>query len=92
MQVNHDDVLAVVLSDVASQLTFSVSEIGAATVKGGFGYKNQAKDFLIPHAISTLLTRGPNTTRRKCTAFKLSKLADSTKDSLLKGQCDLFDC
>jgi len=39
-----------------------------------------------------LLTHGPNTTQRKCTAFILSKLPESTRDSLLKGQGDLIDC
>ena len=56
MQVNHN-VVAVVLNDAAPQLTFSVLE---GTVKGGLG--NKSKEFLIPNAVSSVLTRGPNTT------------------------------
>ena len=55
MQVNHN-VVAVVLNDVAPQLTFSVLE---DTVKGGLG--NKSKEFLIPNTVSSVLTRGPNT-------------------------------
>lgn len=86
VQVNQEDVLAVVLSDISAQLTYSTTDIAAAAVKGGFGHKNVAKDFLTPDAATTQITRGVNTMRRKCTTFILSKLPDSTKDSLIKGQ------
>jgi len=48
VQVDHKEVLAVVLSDVTSQLTFSIPKIVKAAAKGGFGYSNQSKDFLSP--------------------------------------------
>ena len=85
VQVNHEDVLAVVLSEVATYLRFSIPKIVEATVKSGLGYSNVSKDFLTPNAATTVLTRGPNSMRRKCTVFILSKLPDSTRDSLLKG-------
>ena len=88
--MNHEDVLAVVLSEVANYLTFPIPKIVQATVKGGLGYSNVSKDFLTSNAATTVLTRGPNSTRRKCTVFILSKLADSTRGSLLKGWCVLF--
>ena len=40
VQVNHEDVLAVVLSEVANYLTFSIPNIVQAAVKGGLGYSN----------------------------------------------------
>ena len=78
--------MAVVLSDISAQLTYSTTDIIAATVKGGFGHKNVAKDFLTPDAASTHISRGVNTMRRKCTTFILSKLPHSTKDSLQRGE------
>jgi len=56
VQVNHNDVVAVVLNDVAPQLTFSMSKIVEAAVQGGFRYSNKSQDFLIPNAVSTVLT------------------------------------
>ena len=64
VQVNCEDVLAVVLSEVAPQLTSAIPKIVQAAVKGGLGCSNVSKDFLIPTAVTTFLTRGPNTTRR----------------------------
>ena len=64
MQVNCENVLAVVLSEVAPQLTSAIPKIAQAAVKGGLGYSNVSKDFLIPTAVTTVLTRGPNTTWR----------------------------
>ena len=60
VQVNHQDVLAVMLSEVANYLTFPIPNIVQAAVKGGLGYSNVSKDFLTPNAATTVLTRGPN--------------------------------
>ena len=90
VHVNHEDVLAVVLSEVANYLTFPIPNIVQAAVKGGLGYSNVSKDFLTPNAATTVLTRGLNSTRRKCTVFILSKLSDSTRDSFLKDWCVIF--
>ena len=56
MQVNCEDVLAVMLSEVAPQLTSAIPKIVQAAVKGGLGYSNVSKDFLIPNAVTTVLT------------------------------------
>ena len=85
IQVKGDSVLAVVLTDVASQLTFSIREVTEAAVKGGYAYNSIAKDFLVPNAPNTSLNRGINTIRRKCTTFILSKLPKHLQSSLLKG-------
>ena len=71
MQVNHN-VVAVVLNDAAHQLTFSVLE---GTVKGGFG--NKGKEFLIPKAVSIVLTRGPNTTRQGSVSPSLQRAPET---------------
>ena len=53
VQVNHQDVLAVMLSEVANYLTFPIPNIVQAAVKGGLGYSNVSEDFLTPNAATT---------------------------------------
>lgn len=74
VQVGGHQVLAVVLGDVESSLTFPIDRIRLALERGGFGYNRITKDFLMPGRDSNYITRNVNSRRRKCEAFILSKI------------------
>ena len=62
-----EEVVAVVLEDVASQLTFSCAEIKASVEAGRLGaYKKVSKDFLAQTATTTVITRHRTAWKRKC--------------------------
>jgi hypothetical protein len=84
-QVGGKPVLAVVLSDVSTSLTFPVSRIRLAIERGNVGHNRITKDFLIPGKNSDRVTRNVNSHRKKCETFTLSKLERS--DMLKAGEC-----
>ena len=83
--VASEEVLAVVLPDVAGQLTHSPSAIRQMVAKEGWG-GSDTKDFLPPDASSLIINRKDNSRRRKCTAIFLSKLPDELRTNIKQGK------
>lgn len=85
LRVGEDQVLAVVLAEVATLLTFPMNRIKLAVERGKFGHKRITKDFLIPGMDSEHVKRDVNSRRRRCEALILSKLDSS--DQIKAGKC-----
>ena len=83
--VNNQEVVAIVLADVASFLTFSMSEIKAAIVSLQIGDATNTKDFLDPAASTTIITRNVSNRRRKCCTVLLEKVPHDLCEALKAG-------
>ena len=84
----NNDVLAVVLEDVASFLSHTCTEVKECVVATDSGiYKNVARDFLVRGASTTTISRGALKTsyKRKCCVIKLSCLPPDLQAQLKKG-------
>ena len=87
--VEQEEVVALVLEDVASAITFSCSEVKACIEAVGIGwYKKLTKDFLRPKAKTTKISRGFSGIKRKCCAIKLHVLPQDIQVQLKKGALD----
>ena len=94
--VKQEEVVAIVLDDVASAITSSSGEVKACIEAGGIGWcKRIAKDFLRPTANTTRINRGPNCVKRKCCTIKLSVLPprhDATTQKWQAHNCLISHC
>ena len=85
--VGTEEVVALVLEDVAKDLSFSSTKIKASIEAGGFGvHKNISRDFLLPNANTTTIVRGKTAIKRKCCAVKLSSLPKEAQLRLKSGK------
>ena len=85
--VGTEEVVAIVLEDVAKQLSFSITKIKASIEAGGFGvHKNISRDFLLPTSDTTNILRGKTAIKRKCCAVKLSSLPKDMQLQLKSGK------
>ena len=84
--VHGNHVLAVVLGDCESSLTYSLDEIATAVRMGNFGDRNVAKDFLQPGSRSTIVKRGVNSRRCKCMTIRLTAIGELLRQQLQDGE------
>ena len=83
--VMKSEVLAVVLEDVAAELTFSQTEIKEAVVQTGYGsFQKVSKDFLRPNSSSSVIIRGRTDRKRKC-AIILNLLPNELQIAIKNG-------
>ena len=81
-----EEVLAVVLEDVAFGLTHSCAQIKLSVEASGSGqYKKMSRDFLTPNAVTTTIARGRTAWKRKCCLIKLSHLPGNLRSQLKKS-------
>lgn len=84
--VMKSEVLAVVLEDVAAELTFSPTEIKEAVVQTGYGsFQKVSKDFLRPNSSSSVIIRGRTDRKRKCCAIILNLLPNELQIAIKNG-------
>ena len=74
MYVQFQEVVAIVMNDAASSLTYSCTEFKAALKALKCGDTNITKDFLDPEATTTTITRQIYNIRRKCCTVVMTKL------------------
>lgn len=86
--VRNEEVVAIVLADIPTSLTYTCTEIKAAIYSLGLGDTNIVKDFLDPSASTTTITRNVSNRRRKCCTVTLDKLTPDLRDALREGRCD----
>lgn len=85
--VEHVEVVAIVLDEVASAITAHCDEVKKCVEAEKIGWIRQVtKDFLSPTANTTKIVRGPNSRKRKCCAIKLSALPTNVQLKLKDGQ------
>ena len=71
--VGNQEVLAIVLEDLASALTHSCATIKKAVEKAKWGVSTQ-KDFLRHDAVEAAISRGKTAHKRRCLAVYLTKM------------------
>ena len=86
VQVGGQQVLAVVLADIASSLSYSVTQIRSALTRGNYGHTRITKDFLKPGEESNFITRNVNSRRRKCEAFIMHHVDSRSCEQLKVGK------
>ena len=85
--MRKEEVVAVVLENVAFGLTHSCAEIKMSVEASGSGqYKKMSRDFLVPNAVTTTITRGRNAWKRKCCLIKLSHLPENLHSQLKRSK------
>lgn len=88
--VEKEEVVAVVLEDIASQLTFSCAEIKASIEAGRLGAcKKVSRDFLAQTATTTVITRHRTAWQRTCCTIKLSCLPQDVQSQLKSGKLSM---
>ena len=84
--VEQEEVVALVLEDVASAITSSCGEVKACIEALEMGwYKRMAKDFLRPKTNTIKITRGLSCIKRKCCAVKISAVPEEMQLQHKKG-------
>ena len=85
--MDSKQVISIVMNDVSSCLSNSVSSVRSALVAGNFGKTHVTKDFLRPNSASTSLTisRGLNNWRRKCDVVFVEKVPKHIVEQLKEG-------
>ncbi len=83
--VADEEVLAVVLGDIATSLTYSCAEIKRALKSGEWGSDDVNRDFLEPDADDIVIKR-KNSKKRRCCALVLSKLPNALGEELKRGE------
>ena len=86
VQVGGQQVLAVVLADIARTLSFPLAQIRMAITRGNFGHTRITKDFLQPGEKSKCITRNVNSRRRKCEAFIVTRIDSQSCEQLKAGK------
>ena len=71
--VRSEEVVAVVLADAPSSLTYSYAELKEAIKSLNIGDTNTSKDFLDPTASTLKIIRNQTNRRRKCCTIILKK-------------------
>ena len=82
--IEHEEVLAVALEDVAPSLTYSSYEIKAA-LASGWGWSSTTKDFLRPGSVTISITRGISDRKRRCCGILLKKISEDQRKMIKKG-------
>ena len=85
VEVGGKQVVAVVLADVATSLTYPLARVHSAIRDGEYGEVRVTKDFLIPGLTTTTVMRNVNGKRRKCEVIKASTLDQWNLDQLIAG-------
>ncbi len=88
VQVAGNPVLAVVLGEIASKLTYPLATIRKTIKQGNKGQTQVTKDFLQHGSHSTTVRRDSNSRRRKCEAIYLSRLDSLSSTQLKAGTCN----
>jgi len=88
--VEKEEVVAVVLEDIASQLTFSCAEIKTSVEAGRLGAnKKVSRDVLVQTATTTVITRHRTAWKRTCCTIKLSCLPQDVQSELKSGKLSM---
>lgn len=82
-------VVALVLEDIGSSLTYSCAEIKEAIIYLGWGTRT-SKDFLRADATTTTISRGKTDHKRRCIAIYLSKMPDDVQQQFLECELQLL--
>lgn len=90
--VADQEVLALVLTDSALNLSHTVLTIRQAIRRSKTGQTREVKDFLQPESVDSHVTRGVNSRRRKCDAFFLSCLDAVHTEQLKAGKLKYNKC
>ena len=84
--MGKEEVLAVVLEDCGIW-PHSCAEIKMSVEASGSGqYKKMSRDFFVPNAVTTTITRGRNARKRKCCLIKLSHLPENLRSQLKRSK------
>ena len=64
--VNSHEVIAIVLDDIALQITSTCAKVKSSIEAAEFGWaKKMTRDFLVPTASTTIITRNKSDRKRK---------------------------
>lgn len=85
--VEQEEVVAIVMEDMANVITSSCSLVKEAIERRQMGWtKKVSKDFLPSGSSDTKICRGSNVHKRKCYAVKLSVLPEDLKREIKESE------
>ena len=88
--MGNEEVVAVVLADVASELTHSCAEVKASLESSQSGqFRKTSRDFLACDATTTTISRGRTAWKRKCCLIRLSCLPSHLQSQLKRCKPNL---